>query len=129
MSDVASLLQLEQELFSAFQRQDTEALAELFTEDFVLHGADGQALTREQLLASVREIPGNVISVRGHDVRARLAHGVGILTGLQISLVRLADGSEVTDVGSFTDVCVLQGGRWRVAFAHNLPATLPEPAA
>lgn len=125
MSDVASLLQLEQELFAAFQRQDTEALAELFTEDFVLHGADGQTLSRAELLASVREIPGNVISVRDHDVRARIVHGLGVLTGLQLSLVRLVDGSEVTDVGSFTDVCVHQGGRWRVAFAHNLPATPP----
>jgi ketosteroid isomerase-like protein len=127
MADVASLLQLEQELFSAFQRQDTEALAEFFTEDFILHSADGQSIRRTQLLASVKDIPGTVISVKGHDVRARIVHGMGVLTGLQISLVRLQDGSEVTDVSSFTDICVRENGHWKVAFAHNLPAMLPAP--
>lgn len=123
--DVQSLLALEQALFHAIQAKDRAALTELLAEDFVFRGPEDLEVDRATFLDNIASIPGTLLSVEGTHVKAHTFGDTGILTGMQNSRVRLPDGSEVTDVQAFSDVCVRRGGRWWVVLAFSVPV-IPE---
>ncbi|EPX57076.1 hypothetical protein D187_006830 [Cystobacter fuscus DSM 2262] len=72
---------------------------------------------REDILA----IPGTILSVESDDLRVHVYGDVGVLTGRQHARVRLEDGTIVDDVGTFTDIALRRGGRWRMVLAHSVP--------
>jgi ketosteroid isomerase-like protein len=123
--DVRALLAFEESLMRAIQARDTQALEGLVAEDFVFRGPGDMESDRAAFLAGIAGIPGTVVSVEGVSVRAHVFGDTGVLTGTQRARVRLPDGTEVTDVGHFTDVCLKRGGRWWMVLAHSLPA-VPE---
>ncbi|MBN1209161.1 MAG: nuclear transport factor 2 family protein [Myxococcaceae bacterium] len=127
--DIRSLLELEQALFRAIQARDRAALTELLAEDFVFRGPGDVEVDRAGFLDSIASIPGTLLSVEGAYVRAHVFGDMGVLTGQQHARVRLPDGTEVVDTGTFSDICVRREGRWKVVLAHSIPAAPEAPAA
>ncbi|MBU8898370.1 nuclear transport factor 2 family protein [Corallococcus sp. H22C18031201] len=123
--DVRALLALEASIVRAIQARDTQALQELMAQDFVFRGAGDVETDLTAFLANIAAIPGTIVSVEADTVRAHVFGDTGVLTGTQRARVRLPDGTEVTDVGHFTDVCQRRDGHWRVVLAHSLPAPPP----
>ncbi|MCE9668984.1 nuclear transport factor 2 family protein [Myxococcus stipitatus] len=120
--DVRALLDLDRAVARAIQSRDTRALENLVAEDFVFRAPDDTELGREGFLAGIAAIPGTLLSVETEAVRAHVFGDTGVLTGRQRARVRLDDGTELTDVAHFTDVCQRRAGRWWLVLAHNPPA-------
>ncbi|NTX57301.1 SgcJ/EcaC family oxidoreductase, partial [Myxococcus sp. CA039A] len=120
--DVRALLALEESIVRAIQARDTQALKGLMAEDLVFRGVGDVETDRTAFLANIVAIPGTLLSVETETVRAHVFGDTGVLTGTQRARVRLPDGTEVSDVGHFTDVCQRREGRWWVVLAHSLPA-------
>ncbi|MBZ4395519.1 nuclear transport factor 2 family protein [Myxococcus sp. AS-1-15] len=127
--DVQALLSLEQSIVRAIHARDTRALEGLMAKDLVFRMGDTQT-DRATFLDNVASIPGTILAVETESVSAHVFGDTGVLMGTQRARVRLPDGTEVTDVGHFTDVCQRRDGHWWVVLAHNIAApqdTAPAP--
>ena len=121
----ASILRLERETMDAIRAKDAKALEPILAADFV-YRTPGSELSRAEFLQNVAAFPGRILSVEGSELRVNVYGDVAILTGLQTSRARLADGTEHTSKVAFTDVFVKQRGRWRLSLAYGVE--LPEQA-
>ena len=127
-SAVEELLSLESSVMQAIASKDRAALRPVLAETFVLRMPGATDVTKDQFLDSIAAVPGNIESSRGEGTRASVVDGVGIVTGVQIATVRLAEtGAVVTSRGAFTDVFTRVDGRWRLALAFSVE--LPGDAA
>jgi ketosteroid isomerase-like protein len=117
--DERALLALEDAMLLAIRRRDAAGVAALLTDDFVLLLGDGTQTARGLFIEAASSIPGEILELAAEHLRARVVGGVGILAGLQRARVRLDDGTEVTEVQAFTDVCVRTAAGWRMALAHS----------
>lgn len=122
-----ALLELEHSVTQAIRQRDGARLRELLPADFVFRGAGDVETDREAFIASVAAIPGDILDVEMTSVRAHVFGDTGVLTGRQRARVRLPDGTEVTDLQTFTDVCQWRDGRWWMVLAHSLPAAPEAP--
>lgn len=116
----ALLLQLEQQMFDALKTRDAEALGRLLAPDFELKTPGEPAVDSQAFIAAVGAIPGTILEVGSDDTQARVMGEVGILTGHQRAVVRLDDGSVVTQLGAFTDVARWEKDRWVLVHAYNV---------
>lgn len=117
--DERALLALEDAMLLAIKRHDAAGVAALLTDDFVLLVGDGTEHRRGTFVEAASSIPGEILELAAEHLRARVVGGVGVLAGLQRARVRLSDGTEVTEVQAFTDVCVRTAAGWRMALAHS----------
>ncbi|WP_163997640.1 nuclear transport factor 2 family protein [Pyxidicoccus caerfyrddinensis] len=122
------LLELESSVTQAIRERNAARLRELLSENFVFRGTGDVETDREAFISSVAAIPGDILDLEISSLRAHVFGDTGVLTGEQRARVRLADGTEVTDTQTFTDVCKWREGRWHMVLAHSLPAA-PEAAA
>ncbi|HVK77949.1 MAG TPA: nuclear transport factor 2 family protein [Kofleriaceae bacterium] len=124
IGDEAQLHAIEQRMFDAIRARDADGLRELLHDDFVLRIPGHPDADREALIAGVLAIPGEILSVDGEGVTARVVDGVGVLTGTQRARVALPDGTVATSTNVFTDVAVWTERGWRLVLAHSVE--LPE---
>jgi ketosteroid isomerase-like protein len=117
--DERALLALEDAMLLAIRWRDAAGIAALLTDDFLLLVGDGTQVARGPFVEAASSIPGEILELAVEHLRARVVGGVGILAGLQTARVRLPDGTEVTEVQTFTDVCVRTAAGWRMALAHS----------
>ena len=117
--DERALLALEDAMILAIRRRDAAGVGALITDDFVLLSGDGTEVRRGAFVEAASSIPGEILELAVEHLRARVVGGVGVLSGLQRARVRLDDGTEVTEVQSFTDVCLRTAAGWRMALAHT----------
>jgi len=123
------LMQLEHEMFDALRGRDAVQLRRLLAEEFELRMPGQAPIGREAFIASVQAIPGEILEVGSEDVEGRILSDVGVLTGHQRARVRLADGSQITQVGAFSDVARWIDGRWVLvqAYTVNVSETVEAP--
>ncbi len=107
-------------MFEALKARDPEALGLLLATDFQLKSPGEPAVDRQAFIAAVGTIPGTILEVGSDDTQARVMGEMGILTGHQRAVVRLDDGSVVTQVGAFTDVARWEKDRWVLVHAYNV---------
>jgi ketosteroid isomerase-like protein len=117
--DERALLALEDAMLLAIRRRDAAGVAALLTDDFLLLVGDGTEHARGPFIEAASSIPGEILELAAEHLRARVVGGVGILAGVQRARVRLEDGTEVTEVQAFTDVCVRTPDGWKMALAHS----------
>lgn len=122
------LLELERFVTQAIRDRNGARLRELLSEDFVFRGTGDVETDREAFISNVAAMPGDILDLEMTSVRAHVFGDTGVLTGTQRAVVRLADGTELTDLQSFTDVCRWREGKWWMVLAHSVP-TVPEAPA
>jgi len=119
------LLALESAVMKAIAAKDRATLAPILADGFVLRMPGAADVGKEPFLEGIMAVPGDVESIRGEDTKASVVGGIGVVTGVQIATVRLAeDGRVVTSRGAFTDVFERVDGRWRLVLAYSVD--LPE---
>lgn len=123
---VEEILRLERRIMDAVRDRDARALEPMLSDDFVYRSPEGE-VGRADFIKNIDAIPGRILSVEGRDLRVKLLGETAVLTGVQLSVVRMDDGRELESVVAFTDVFVRRNRRWRLALAHGVE--LPSPAA
>ncbi len=122
------LLELEHSVTQAIRERNGPRLRELLGKDFVFRGAGDVETDLETFISSVAAIPGTILDIEMLTMRGHVFGDTGVLTGTQRARVRLPDGTEVTDLQTFTDVCQWREGRWHMVLAHSLPAAPEAPS-
>lgn len=117
-----SILRLERETMDAIRAKDAKALERILAADFV-YRTPGAELGRAEFLQNISSFPGQILSVKGSELRVNVYGEVAVLTGLQTARARLEDGTEHTSKVAFTDLFVKQGGRWRLSLAYGVEFT------
>ena len=129
---IQELLEIDREIMTAIAAKDAQRLAPLLADAFVLKVPHGPEVAREAFLEAVGSLPGEVVSIEGQETTVLVVGEAGIVSGVQVARVRLAeDGQVVTSQSVYTDVYERQDGRWRLRFAFSLelPAAAEESAA
>jgi ketosteroid isomerase-like protein len=121
---IDALLALEATVMKAIAAKDRDTLRPILSDTFVLRVPGAPDVDKDQFLEGIAAVPGDVQSIRGEDTKAAVFGDLGIVTGLQIATVRLAeDGRLVASRGAFTDVFERADGRWRLALAFSIELT------
>jgi uncharacterized protein (TIGR02246 family) len=111
----------------AEQRGDTDALADLSTDDFTLVGPAGFVLDREQWFAGYRSGALKVRSLSWDDVRVRDYGDAAVAIGVRTQEATY-QGNPAGGRFRGTHVVTRRDGRWLMAGVHLSPMTGP-PAA
>jgi hypothetical protein len=125
LSTLDELLEVESRVMRAIGAKDRGALESLLAGDFVLRTPEAADVPHEQFLEAIAAVPGEILSIEGHGTKASIVGDAGIVTGVQVATVRLAeDGGVVTSRSAFTDVFTRADGRWQLTLAFSVE--LPE---
>jgi hypothetical protein len=116
------IIALEQDIFAAIRTRDTEALGKLVDEAFVLRSPGAPDVDKAGFLAAIAQIPGEIMDVRGEDMKVAGTSELAILTGIQIATVRLSSGKVEVDRQIFTDAFRATENGWRMMLAVSVSA-------
>ena len=117
MSAEKQILETAEKIKSALFNQDTEALTQLFAEDYRSFDIRGLEEDRE-LVLSVYKSGGAELEVYDMDeVQVNVFGEVGIMTG-RGTIRGKFEGHEFGHTIRFTDIYVLRDGRWLVWVSH-----------
>jgi ketosteroid isomerase-like protein len=130
MNDIEQIQDLEEEIFTAIQTKDAEAISGLLAPDFLYRSPRAEDRNRDAFLEGIRAIPGAIEEIGLQDVHTLVLGETAVVTGVQAASVRLADGNLVESHVAFTDVFHRYQGGWqlRLAYGIELPSP-PEPSA
>jgi ketosteroid isomerase-like protein len=118
------ILQIERETMAAIKERDARALSRILADDFIYRNPAGPDLTKAEFLRLVAAVPVKILSIWGDGLKVHVYGRTAVLTGVQRSRARGADGAEETGAQAFTDIFVRRKGRWLLALAYgvDLPA-------
>lgn len=117
-ADRDGLLEAFRSVRDALLAGDTEAIRELYAEDFRSHSLDGDVEGREAVLEAFA--PGGVSleMFEVEDLRVEVFGEVGVLTGLGSINGRL-ERKEFRHRVRFVDIFLRRDGRWRYHFSQS----------
>jgi ketosteroid isomerase-like protein len=110
---IETLSRLNQDYIRSVATSDVRRFEELLSDDFLNSNADGSLVDRAAFLNQIGK-PSTVPDLQCEDVRIRLMDDMAIVHGR--TTYTKADGQ--AGAGRYTDIWVLQGGRWRCVAAH-----------
>jgi ketosteroid isomerase-like protein len=122
----ARLRQAEQRIFQAIQARDLPALEAELAESFVLFSHGNPEQDRASFLAAIRDMPFQILEIRGEDVRVRVLGDVALVSGIQRARVAMPDnGAIVNAATAFVDAFARTDEGWRLL--HAVSVELPTP--
>ncbi len=124
---IQQVRQLEREWLDAYEKRDSAAMKRIVADDFTIVFPDGSDQTKAEIVAMMdRGRAANRPSPRftTENVKARAYGDTVILTGLVVTHMKGADGTEKREESRYTDTYVRLGGKWQVVASHlsNAPA-------
>ncbi|MGH9321574.1 MAG: nuclear transport factor 2 family protein [Vicinamibacteria bacterium] len=113
MSDLATLLELNQDYIRSVQSSDVNRFQEILADDFLCSLPDGSLIDRERFLEQTA-LPVKYSNLEAHDVNVRMMGDFAIVHAR--TSFTTADGRQGT--GRYTDVWARRDGRWLAVSAH-----------
>jgi ketosteroid isomerase-like protein len=104
----------------AIKQKDTIALARILAEDFTHRTPAGVDSNRSEFLKGIADLPLEVLSISGDNLRVNIYGETAVLTGVQRVTVRNVDGKEESGAGAFMDVFVKRNNEWFMVFAYSV---------
>jgi ketosteroid isomerase-like protein len=101
---------------------DVPALAELLGDELRFVHASGNVATKAALIESLRSGRVDYVSIRAHDVEARVYGDAGVVTGAAELEVRAGGGPVQTLANLFTAVYARRDGVWRLVAYQSTPS-------
>jgi ketosteroid isomerase-like protein len=112
-SDLAKLLELNQDYIRSVQTSDVARFEEILADDFLCSLPDGSLIDRKRFLEqTARPVP--ISNLEAHDVNVRLLGDFAIVHAR--TTYAAADGRAGS--GRYTDVWARRDGRWLAVSAH-----------
>jgi ketosteroid isomerase-like protein len=112
-SDLATLLQLNQDYIRSVQTSDVKRFSEILASDFLCSNPDGSLIDRAQFLVQTAR-PVTISGLTAHDVNVRIMGEVAIIHAR--TTYQTAEGKPGS--GRYTDVWARRNGRWLAVSAH-----------
>ena len=108
---------LEDELLTAFNKLDPEALDRLLDDEFVVVFPNGVQNNKQQRMAALKEPPGSIPQYTNLSVQIRALPGVAV--AIVVARVSSGEAGRTSSVRLLsTRVWVDRGGRWRILSAQ-----------
>ncbi len=111
------LLQLNRAAGEMQIRKDAAAAERLLADDYVFLQADGQVSSKAENMAVLRDPQFVCESLTTEDVKIRVFHDVGVVTGRLIMRATYR-GQDVGGEFLYTDVWVKRRGRWQTVVSQ-----------
>lgn len=114
------ILQMELRLSTAIQRKDTDAINNIWNDDYLLTAPDGRVVSKADALTAIGD--GMLVedSIELDDLRLRLFDNVAILTGRAVARIRVG-GEDYSGSYRGTGILIKRQGRWQVIGVHVGP--------
>jgi ketosteroid isomerase-like protein len=112
-SDLAALLELNQDYIRSVQTSNVERFKEILADDFLCSLPDGSLIDRSRFLQQTAQ-PVQISNLTAHDVNVRLMGDFAIIHAR--TTYTAADGQLRS--GRYTDVWARRSGRWLAVSAH-----------
>jgi ketosteroid isomerase-like protein len=119
-ADINTILQIERQTMKAIKQKDTATLSNILAEDFTHRTPAGQDADRSEFLKGISELPLEVLSISGDNLKVNVYGDMAVLTGVQRVKVRDAEGKEESGAGAFTDVFVKRQENWLMVLAYSV---------
>ncbi len=112
-SDLAALLELNQDYIRSVQTSDVKRFREILADDFLCSLPDGSLIDRAHFLEQTA-LPVKISNLMAHDVNVRVMGDFAIIHAR--TTYATADGRQAS--GRYTDVWARRHGRWLAVSAH-----------
>ena len=112
-SDLATLLELNEDYIRSVQTSDVRRFDEILADDFRCSNPDGSLIDRARFLEQTAR-PVTISNLQAHDVDVRLMGDFAIVHGR--TSYTAPDGRSGS--GRYTDVWARRDGRWLAVSAH-----------
>jgi ketosteroid isomerase-like protein len=112
-SDLAVLLELNQDYIRSVQSSDVTRFQEILADDFLCSNPDGSLVDKTGFLGQIAP-PVQISNLEAHGVTVRIMGDVAIIHAR--TTYTTADGREAS--GRYTDVWARRQGRWVAVAAH-----------
>jgi ketosteroid isomerase-like protein len=112
-SDVATLIELNQDYIRSVQTSDVQRFKEMLSDDFLCSLPDASLIDRNRFLEQAA-MPVQISNLEAHDVNVRLMGDVAIIHAR--TTYTAADGTPAA--GRYTDVWAKRNGTWMAVSAH-----------
>ena len=118
---------MERHILDYIRAKNSKDLEPWIAEDFQYSDVSGKTLDREQFLALVKSVQGEIEWLSADDIRVRMLGAVAVLTGVQQSRVSSAPADVIPPPGSpppvttrsaFTDVFRRRGSSWELVMVY-----------
>jgi hypothetical protein len=113
-----AVLRGNQEIYDGWRTRDDALLKRWIAPDVRYHLADGRVIGRDELIAGVHTIPGEIVSVSGMHVRVEQRGDSYTVCGVQRAVVRV-EGKELIDDGAYCDDFVRRDSGWQVVEGYQ----------
>jgi hypothetical protein len=112
-----AVLRGNQAIYDGIRARNADALREYAAADFRWHAPDGKIKNRDEWLASVAAIPGDIVSISGLRLTTEQRDDRLTVCGVQRAIVKL-DGKEQIDDEPYCNDWQRRGGRWQVVESY-----------
>ena len=120
MSDAtAELTALSQQILTAIQGRDGNALGRLLHADFVHVNEAGVRTTHGAFVDAVVSADHRIRELSFEFLNVDTFADAGVVCGVQRAVVALASGEEMIARSFFTDLCIRSGANWQVRMATS----------
>jgi ketosteroid isomerase-like protein len=104
-----------EEFLQALKSGDTSSLERIYAHDYILVRPNGDTLTKEQILADLRQHSMNFISFEVNDILIRTKGSIGVLTA-DVRSIALREGVEIK--AHTRQVAILSKENERITISH-----------
>lgn len=112
-----AVLRANQQVFEGIRGRNAATLRTVIAPDFRWHAPDGKSRTRDEWIAGVEAIPGEIVSVSGMRLTTEMRGERVTLCGVQRGILKL-DGKELIDDVPFCDDWERRDGGWQIVEAY-----------
>lgn len=112
-----AVLRGNQAIYDGIRARDANALRSFAAADFRWHSPDGKIKNRDEWLASVAAIPGDIVAVTGLRLTTEERGDGFTVCGVQRAIVKL-DGKEQIDDEPYCNDWQRRDGRWQVVESY-----------
>ena len=119
-TDIETIHKIELRTMEAIKQKDTAALISILSEDFTHRTPTGVDANRSEFLQGIANLPLEVLSISGDNLKVNVYGETAVLTGVQRVTVRDVDGKEESGAGAFMDVFVKTKDGWRMVLAYSV---------
>ena len=106
----ANVLAVEKNVADAFTKHNAIVINASFTDDANIISANGDVLSKQQLIQAIQSINSATVS----DLKVRVDGNVAIVTGLVVEAGKDSNGTAYTNKSRFTDVLEKTKGQWLI---------------